>query len=158
MPVDDFSKLEEEIIRDSGRAAKHMVAGAKKIVVERGGGARKPTKRSDELNALEIEMSNRIRRNVNAIMEVEKGIDDGLTRYQLGLSMGLSGNVIYTYLKEGDEPMGMLTLCRLSLALGIDPQYLVLQHPQFKKVYLESYRSLRLRGEQVAGRTAKKGK
>ncbi len=110
--------------------------------------------RSEEINDLLLECTLTIRENINSILDAEQDmeIENPLNLNQLGAMAGYGSSVVYQALRS--EPprnmIGIQTLARFSLALGMSPHTLLMPNDRFKKEIIPAYKNER------APRTAKK--
>lgn len=146
--------LVAEVIRSATRAASQMIKAsekkAKAEVIHR-------PKINEQLAEIQAGVTTNIRHNVNALMAIEADYEDGMTPRQLGIAMGWKSCIIYGSLKEGAEKnIGLTTMCRYSMVLGIPVHVLTMPHSLFKKAFLDEYKIRRARGEVTLGRSGKR--
>lgn len=103
--------------------------------------------RSEEIEDLLLECTLTVRDNIAAIIEAEQEIDTEapLNYNQLGVMAGYGSSVIYQTLRS--EPprnmVGIQTLARLSLALGMSMHTLIMPPDRFKKEIIPAYKTAR---------------
>lgn len=99
----------------------------------------------DEVKEIYSELSEGIRENVMSLIEAEKNFDDPITLNQLGKMMGFSSAFIYGIM-NGRNEIGIMTISRLSYALGCNPWLLMMPNDEFEKNIIPNYIRYR-RGE-----------
>ncbi len=139
-----MSKKKTESIEKTAQNMGSTIGARKKAPKNTG---QKRPERGDAVSDMMLECTLTVRDNIKAIMEVEEdlGIDDPLTYNQLGKLSGYSSSIIYQSLTS--EPprnnIGIQTLARYALALGVTPHILLMPNEQFRRELIPSYRLTR---------------